>query len=45
MSAGLRVLETRDPQGLTFSDVTDRLKELRKTKRGRGEGKAKVKGH
>jgi len=41
MSAGLRVLETRDPQGLTFSDVTDRLKELREQKQKEAEARGK----
>ena len=30
--AGLRVLQTRDPQGLTYSDVTDSLQNLREQK-------------
>lgn len=41
MSAGLRVLETRDPQGLTFSDVTDSLEDLREQKRKEAEARGK----
>ena len=41
MAAGLRVLETRDPQGLTFSDVTDSLEDLREQKRKEAEARGK----
>ena len=40
MSAGLRVLQTRDPQGLTFSDVTDSLKDLREQKQKEAKARA-----
>lgn len=41
MAAGLRVLQTRDPQGLTFSDVTDSLEDLREQKRKEAEARGK----
>ena len=40
MAAGLRVLQTRDPQGLTFSDVTDSLKDFREQKQKEAEKRA-----